>query len=515
MLVDEIIAGNARRRPDAIGWRFGERVLTWREIDERVNRAANALLGLGLVRGDRVALLSENSHQLAELYFAIPRAGLVVVPINPLSVRREIEFILHDVGARAVLVSKSFVDKLQPVDDLPAVVEHVLGIEADGRLPETVEHRLAAAPATPPGIRTTQDAVRAIKYTSGTTGTPKGCISTQHQFLINIINYLVQMPFTEGDRCLLCLPMTAGVGIAMLTAYSYLGLETEILPRFNAAQVLDTIERRRITRFFAVPTLLVALADEQAARPRDLASLRLIGYGGQAAAASLILRVMDTLGCGLYQVFGASEAGGFISYLTPEDHERLRDGNHSRIDSLGRRIVPCGREVQAFHLRIVDALRNDVANGEVGELAVSGDSNMSGYWNRPEQSAEVLADGWLYTGDLAVRDDDGLIYIVDRKRDMIVSGGLNVYSAEVEATLTEHPAIAEIAVIGVADPYWGERVQAYVVLREGEAVSEEALLAFAAERLAAYKRPKRFIVVAALPKTSSGKLRKVELRDMR
>jgi acyl-CoA synthetase (AMP-forming)/AMP-acid ligase II len=515
MLVDEIIAGNARRRPGAIGWRFGERALSWREIDERVNRIANALLALGLASGDRVALLSENSHQLAELYFAIPRAGLIVVPINPLSVRREIEFILGDVGARALLVSGRFVDRLQPVGELAASVEHVLGIEAAAALAETIEHRLAAAPATPPPVRTTQDSVRAIKYTSGTTGTPKGCISTQHQFLINIINYLVQMPFTQEDRCLLCLPMTAGVGIAMLTAYSYLGLETEILPRFNAGQVLDTIAQRRISRFFAVPTLLAALADEQAARPRDLSSLRLIGYGGQAAATSLVLRVMDVLGCGLYQVFGASEAGGFISYLMPEDHERLRDGHHSRIDSMGRRIVPCGREVQAFHLRIVDASRNELPNGEVGELAVFGDSNMSGYWNRPEQSAEVLAGGWLYTGDLALRDDDGLIYIVDRKRDMIVSGGLNVYSAEVEAVLTEHAAIAEIAVIGVPDPYWGERVQAYVVLREGWSVTEEMLLAFAAERLAAYKRPKRFVFVASLPKTSSGKLRKVELREMR
>jgi fatty-acyl-CoA synthase len=515
MLVDEIIAGNARRRPDAIGWRCGERALSWRQIDERINRIAHALLGLGLTPGDRVALLSENSLHVAELYFAIPRAGLIVVPINPLSVHREIEFILRDVGARALLVSGRFVEKLQPVAELSAIAERVLGIEADARISDTLEDRLAAAEAMPPGVRVTQDTVRAIKYTSGTTGTPKGCISTQHQFLINIINYLVQMPFTQDDRCLLCLPMTAGVGIAMLTAYSYLGLETEILRRFNAAQVLDAIERRRVTRFFAVPTLLAALADEQSARPRDLSSLRLVGYGGQAAATSLVLRVMDVLGCGLYQVFGASEAGGFISYLTPEDHERLRKGHHSRIDSMGRRIVPCGREVQAFHLRIVDASRNAVPNGEVGELAVFSDSNMSGYWNRPEQSREVLADGWLYTGDLALRDDDGLIYIVDRKRDMIVSGGLNVYSAEVEATLAEHPDIAEIAVIGVPDPYWGERVQAYVVPREGTAPTEDALLAFAAERLAAYKRPKRFIFLPALPKTSSGKLRKVELREMR
>ena len=510
MLVDEITAGNARRKPDAVGWRLPEGAYTWREIDQRVNQIAHALLDLGLTPGDRVAFMSENNALVAALYFAVPRAGLILVPINPLSVRREVEYILGDVGARAIIISGAFVERLSPVSSLDAPI--ILGMEAGCGLPETLEALAAKAAPTPPDVKTHDHAIRAIKYTSGTTGVPKGCISTQHQFLINIINYLAQIPYAPQDKCLLCLPMTAGVGIAMLTAYSYMGLETIILPRFTAAGVLDAIEKHGVTRMFAVPTLLAAMVQEQMRQPRDLSSLRLIGYGGQAAATSLILHVMDSLGCGLYQVFGASEAGGFITYLRPEDHLKLRDGGPTQEDALGRTIVPCGREVQAFHIRITGPDRKDVPEGEVGELTVKCDSNMSGYWNRPEQTAETLVDGWLYTGDLACRDGEGLIYIVDRKRDMIVSGGLNVYSSEVESALQEHPDVAEAAVIGVADPYWGERVEAHIVPRGGAQVSAEDLFAFAAERLASYKRPKGYHFHESLPKTSSGKLRKVELR---
>jgi len=512
MVVDEIIAGNARRKPDDVGWSFEGQTWRWREINERVNRCAQALLGLGLVPGDRVALISENSHQVAELYFAIPRAGLIIVPINPLSVRREIDYVLRDVGARALLISTPFVNRLEPIAELLQVVDFVIGIEADAALPQTIEQLMATVSSEPPSVKTSEDAVRAIKYTSGTTGAPKGCLSTHKQFLINILNYFIQMPFSSSDRVLLCLPMTAGVGIAMLTAYTYLGLSTVILRRFKAGETLDAIAVHKITRMYAVPTLLAALADEQEARPRDLNKLKLIGYGGQAAPQPLILRVMNVLGCSLYQVFGASETGGFVSYFTPQDHERLRCGDFKAVDTYGRNIVPCGREVQGFHLRVVDDEHRDLPVGQVGELAVRSDSNFSGYWNRPEQSAEVLVDGWLYTGDLAVCDPEGYYYVVDRKRDMIKSGGLSVYSAEVEAALQDHPAVAEAAVIGVADPYWGEKVHAYIVVRDGATLSEEEIARFSTERLASYKRPKRFIFLDKLPRTSSGKLRKVELR---
>ena len=512
MLLDEIIAGNARRRPAAIGWRFGGKAWSWQEIEERVTRAANGLLALGLKPGDRVGLFSDNSHQLAELYFALNKVGLIAVPVNPRSVRRELEFILHDVGARSLFASGRLIERLGLAGELN-LVEFMLGIEAESGVPQTLEKLIAGASTAPSEIEVDPDSVRAIKYTSGTTGTPKGCISTQRQFLVSFLNYLIQCPFDETDRCLLALPMTAGVGIQLLSTYCYIGAETLIMERFDAARMLDAVQERRITRFYVMPTILTALAEEQEKRPRDLSSLRAVGYGGQASPVALVLRAMDALGCPFYQTFGASESGGFVSYLMPKDHEELRQGHLGRVDGYGRTIVPCGREVQGFHLRIVDDARNEVTAGEIGEIAIKCDSIMSGYWNRPEATAEVIIDGWLYTGDLARRGADGLIYLVDRKRDMIVSGGYNVYSAEVEAVIHEHPAIAEAAVVGVPDPKWGESIEAFVVLRPGMQASEQDLLAFTADRTASYKRPRRFVFLNEMPRTNSGKTRKLELRN--
>jgi acyl-CoA synthetase (AMP-forming)/AMP-acid ligase II len=307
--------------------------------------------------------------------------------------------------------------------------------------------------------------------------------------------------------------MTAGVGIQLLSAYCYIGAETTIMERFDAARMLDHIQERRITRFYVMPTILTALAEEQEKRPRDLSSLHAVGYGGQAAPVALVLRAMEALGCPFYQTFGASESGGFVSYLMPKDHEELRQGRLGSVDEYGRTVVPCGREVQSIHLRIVDDARKEVPPGEIGEISIKCDSIMSGYWNKPEATAEVVVDGWLYTGDLARRGVDGLVYLVDRKRDMIVSGGYNVYSAEVEAVIHEHPAVAEAAVVGVSDPKWGESIEAFVVLRPGIKASEAELLAFVAERLASYKRPKRFVFLDEMPRTNTGKTRKMELRN--
>jgi acyl-CoA synthetase (AMP-forming)/AMP-acid ligase II len=511
MLVHEIVAGNARRRPESVAWRFQGRAWRWGEVAARTDRLCLALQAMGFSCGDRVGVFAENSHLLAELYFALPRIGLIVVPINPRCVAREVAFILQDVGARALLVSARLAERVAGAA-LP--VEMVLGLEDGSGFAETVERLIARGGLGAIDEQRDPDAIRAIKYTSGTTGQPKGCISTQRQFIGNFLNYLIQLPFTREDHCLLPLPMTAGVGIQMLTAYAYAGAETLILDRFDAAAALDAIETHGITRFYAMPTMLAALADEQERQARDLRSLRLIGYGGQAAPVSLVRRAMEVLGCGFYQTFGASEAGGFVLYLMPLDHARLRDGGLEQSDSYGRSIVPCGAEVQGFHVRIVDDARGEVAEGEIGELAIRCDSLMSGYWKRPEQTAENLVESWLYTGDLARRDAEGLVTIVDRKRDMIVSGGYNVYSAEVEAVLHEHPAVQEAAVIGVADPYWGESVHAYVVRRPDAVVDEAALLDFMTERVASYKRPKRFVFIADMPRTSSGKMRKVELRKL-
>lgn len=275
---------------------------------------------------------------------------------------------------------------------------------------------------------------------------------------------------------------------------------------------LDEIERSRITRLYAVPTMLSAMLDALTAKRRDLSSLRAIGYGGGPAAFALIKRAMEAFPCDFYQTFGASEGGGFVTYLKPADHTALVRAGGAVTDRAGIGIMPCGGEVQGFHVRIVNEHGTDLSSDEVGEMWIRSESTMSGYWNRPQQTAEVIRDGWLASGDLAVRDAIGILSIADG--NMIVSGGLNVYSSEVEGVLQEHSGVAEVAVVGVPDPHWGETVTAFVVPHRDARCTVEELQRICEVSLASFKRPKRFHFLERLPKTSTGKVRKLGLRKL-
>ena len=510
MLIGEIVAGNARRYPNRCAWIFEGQAWTWREVNERVNRLANALLSMGLKAQDRVAFLAENSHRLAEIYFALARTGLIAVPINARSVAREIDYVLKEVDARALLISSVLESRLKGIRTDLASFACVVGVGQGHHQPYDYEAMLGAASPEEPNVEVQGSAVRAIKYTSGTTGAPKGVVSTHHQYLLSTLNYLLHSPFTEDDRCVLALPMTSGVGIQMLTAYACRTCTTTILPRFDAGTVLDVIERERITRLYVVPTMLAAITDAQSAEARDLSSLRMIEYAGGPAPLALVRRAADVLKVPLAQTYGSSESGGQLAFLPPADHERLLKDSGPRRSSES---LPFGREMPGYHIRIVDDQGRDLADGENGEMLIKSEALMSGYWNQPELTAEVLRDGWLYTGDLVRRDAEGWLTIVDRKRDTIASGGFKVYSAEVEGVLSEHPAVREVAVIGEPDAYWGEAIVACVVLHPEAACDAAALNRFCEQTLAGYKRPKRYRFMKDLPKTSTGKVRKVELRE--
>ena len=509
LLAHELIERNGRRDPDGWAWSFGDRKTTWSAAAERIARLSENLVHLGLRSGDRLGLFSENTDRLAELYYALARAGIIAVPLNPRSVRAEIAYVLEDVGARGIVVSATLRAKLFGTG-APPPVEFLIGTGLDHGCPIDLDDLYGAAPAIVPARD--ENAIRAIKYTSGTTGRPKGCISTHRQHIGNLQDYLVQMHFADDERCLLSLPMTAGVGIAMLTAYVYRGVPTVIHDRFDADFFLDEIERSGITRFYCVPTMISALVAAQKSRPRDLSSLRYLGYGGSPAAFTLIAEGMDVLGCAFYQTFGASESGGFITYLKPEDHRKLVALGDGVTAENGLVVMPCGREVQNYEVRLVGDDGRDVAPGDVGEIWIRSDSNMSGYWNRPEQTAEVLRDGWLVSGDLGVRDGFGYLSIVDRKRDMILAGGYNVYSSEIESVLQTHGAVAEVAVVGVPDEYYGERVVAFVVTHAQRACDVDELKRLAETQLASYKRPSAFYFLDELPKTNTGKIQKPALR---
>ncbi|MDP6805786.1 MAG: AMP-binding protein [Rhodospirillales bacterium] len=513
MLTSDTLEWAADRIPDREAWSFGATRRNFAEADRRANRVANALLDLGYEAHERIAVLASNSDQSAELFFALGKAGLVAVPLNIRSSPAELRFICEQARVSGIFVSTGLVDGFRaadlPSDDLKAVID--LG-EGHGLASDYEALAVAGSPARPPR-RVGSDDLRVIKFTSGTTGTPKGCMGTHRECLFNVMSYLITQPYEPHDVCGLVVSLGAGLGSYLLTAFVYRGCRTVILDTTRPGEILDAIAAEGITRLTVVPTMIGLLIDEQAAHARDLSSLELIHYTGSPATVDLIRRGQDVLGCGFYQSYGATESGGRITHLTPEQHRRLVASAAGQTDAWGREVMPCGLEQPGFEVRLEDDDGNEVPDGTVGELVVRGESVFKGYWNLPELNAEVLRDGWWRSGDLARRATDGTLYIVDRKKDMIVSGGYNVYSVEVEQVLDRHPDVAQVAVVGVPHPRWGEAICAFVLPRAGIVPEERELEAMCRDALASYKVPKRYVFVDTLPMTTTGKIRKTALRD--
>lgn len=516
MLTSDTIESAARRNPDGIAWIFDGVRHTWSEVDRRTNRMANALLALGLSVQDRIGLLSTNSTQFAELYVALAKAGLTAVPLNIRSSPAEIRFIAAEADLAAFIVSADLAPVFASAElDLGALTA-LIGIGPDHGLPLDLDALTDAGDETRPATRVSDDALRIIKFTSGTTGTPKGCMGTHRECLFNVMSYLIAQPYRADDVCGLIMALGSGLGSYLLTTHAFQMCPTVIMNSVQPGPILDTIAAERITRLTAVPTMIASLIAEQEARPRDLSSLELIGYTGSAATVELIARGQDVLGCGFYQSYGSTESGGRITFLSPDEHREIVAAASDNTDAWGRNVVPCGAELPGFGVRLLDDDGNEVADGDVGEMVVRGESLFKGYWKRPELNAEVLDNGWWHTGDLARRDAQGRISVVDRKKDMIVSGGYNVYSIEVEQVLSRHAAVSEVAVVGVPDPRWGEAICAFITPREGHAPDpkiEEELDRMCRAELAAYKAPKRYVFLDELPKTTTGKIRKIDLRE--
>ena len=484
MLLGDIVAGNAGRAPDGDAWQFREQRWTWQEANERINRLASVLPGLGLAFQDRAVVVATNSNRLAELLFALAKKGIVAVPMAPRTVWRELDYVMKRVQAKALFVSE---DCERAVAEGPFI-----------RMAE-LERLMAAGDPAEPQERFSPDAMRTIRFTSGTTGEPKGCIGTHRTLMADLFSHAAFCPkVSPQDRCLMPVSLTNGFGLNTFAGYALAGAPTVLLERFDAAAVLDAVGRHRITRTCGVPTMITLLAQAQKAQPRDLSSLRMFGWTGAPMAVSAMREALAALGCDFYQGYGSTETGGRVTYLSPEDHRALTAG---MTDALGRSILSAGRELPGWEIRLVE-----------GEMVVRGDSLFAGYWGLPRETAEVLREGWLHTGDLALKDERGYYYVVDRKRDMIVSGGYNVYSVEVETVLASHAGVAEAAVFGVADARWGEAVWAVVVPRRGCAPRPEELEAHCRASLGGYKVPKRILVAEDLPRTPNGKVRKVELR---
>jgi long-chain acyl-CoA synthetase len=467
----------------------GHRV-TYAETWSRCRRLAGVLTRLGIQPGDRVAILALNSHRYLEVYLAVPASGRVVVPLNTRHAEPELRYALEDAGARLLITDRD-------PGALAKVVERVV------TLPDDYERLLAATPETGLGVGVTEDSLAGLFYTGGTTGASKGVMLSHRNLMANTVHWLVATRQGPEDVFLIMAPMFHAAGSVAVLATAWVGGRQVILSAFDPVVALDEIAAERITITLGVPTMIAALAEEQLARPRRVDTVRSIFHGGSPIATEVVRRAHAAFPrAELAHLYGATEMAPLATALRHE--ETLVDGDLAR---------SCGRAVAGVDVRIVDTAGCELPPGEIGEVVVRGPNIMPGYWNKPEETTSVLRAGWYHSGDLGFMDARGHLFLVDRAKDMIITGGENVYSTEVEEVLYQHAAVLEAAVFGVPDAKWGEAVHAVVVARPDHPVDPATLIAFCRERIAGYKVPKRIdLRDDPLPKSGPGKVLKRELR---
>jgi long-chain acyl-CoA synthetase len=478
-----------RQRPAV---RLDDLVLTYDQLDERSARVAGLLAARGVEPGDRIGLMLPNIPQFPMLYYGVLRAGAVVVPMNPLLKAREVEYYLGDSGAKLIFAW----------DGVSA--EAAKGAEAAGAgfvpvAPATFDQLLAEHAPEAAVTSRADDDTAVILYTSGTTGRPKGAELTHANLVRNAAVTATTLLRLEPDDVVMgCLPLFHSFGQTCgLNAAVSSGASLTLLPRFDPGSALGVIQRDGVTVFEGVPTMYAALLNHPSRGDHAVSSLRLCVSGGAALPVEVLRGFEDAFGCIILEGYGLSETSPVASFNHP-DRERKAGS--------------IGTPIQGVEMRVVDALGGDVPAGEVGEIAIRGHNLMKGYWEREEATREAIPDGWFRTGDLARQDDDGYFFIVDRKKDLIIRGGYNVYPREVEEVLYEHPAVAEAAVVGLSHLTHGEEVGAAVVLKPGAEATPAELQAFCKERVAAYKYPRHVWLEAALPKTATGKVLRREVQ---
>jgi acyl-CoA synthetase (AMP-forming)/AMP-acid ligase II len=493
----------ARRWPDRLALVDAERRRSYRELDEAATRLARALAGLGLQPGERVAVVQENRIEYVETVIAIARAGGALVPLLGALTGAEHAFMVRDAEARFVVALGA--------DAIPrarqAAGEHATVLAPAAGEGATDLASLAAAEAAEPfEIDCPPGSLAQILYTSGTTGHPKGVTHSYASVAAAMGAWATAFGVGSGDRLLGQLALSHFGGRAMDACW-VAGAALVILPGPDPKAMLAAIAEHRVSMILVIPTLLRMFLDHPDAAEADLSSLRAVVYAAAPAAPVLVRRSLDRLGPVLYTGFGQTEAYGLNTWMDPVEHV-------AALEAGGERLSSVGRECAAFaQVRICAEDGSQVPPGEIGEICVCAPWATPGFWKRPELDRERLRNGWLRTGDLGRMDAEGYVFLADRKEDKIITGGFNVYPAEVEGTLAEHPAVAECAVFAIPDPKWGEAVSAAVTLRPGHAVDSEELIAFCREHLARFKVPKAIDLREELPKSGVGKILRRALRE--
>ena len=506
------VARSASFWPERPAVLFHDKALSYRELELRSNRLAHALLETGLKRGERVAVVSANRPEIGELECALYKAGLVKVALNSRLAPAELVDALANAEPGACLAGP---EHRAIVDDAVARVaslQHRIALDPTPASStagwKDYEGLLGRSPDIHFHVDMNPDELAVLHYTSGSTGKLKAAMQTVGNRMASLRKICMgPMHAQAGDVLALCGPITHASGM-FIQPMLFEGVTLLLLERFNPAEMLEAMEKHRVTMCFLVPAMIHALLAEPSLRTRDLSSLRLMSYGAAPMSPVRIREAWGAFGPVLAQGYGAAETTGGVIGLTIADHARAIAGERPEL------LSSCGRPLCESDVQVLDEAGRPVVGDRIGEICVRGPDVFAGYWRAPEETRKVLGeDGWLRTGDLARVDAEGFIFIVDRKKEMLVSGGFNVYPSEVESVLAQHPAIYEVCVVGVPDDHWGEAVKAVVVLRDGSRASGGEIMDFCRSRLADYKRPRSVDFVPHLPKNSNGKLSRKDVRE--
>ncbi|OIP31842.1 MAG: o-succinylbenzoate--CoA ligase [Deltaproteobacteria bacterium CG12_big_fil_rev_8_21_14_0_65_43_10] len=507
MIIGKLIARNAKRYPNKTAVVSGDYVFTFKEFNERVNKLANTLTDLGVKKGDRIAALLDNCHQYVELYCSAPKSGFVLVPLNYMLSGKELAFIINNSGANTLFLGERYIDTINSVRGDLKGVRHfiIIGTPTEGM--RSYEDLISRYPTDEPKVDIGEDDLAYLLYTSGTTGLPKGVMHTHRSILEIVIQYIIMPGLKRDDIDLITIPLYWGPSpLFHILPHFYVGSTIVVLKEFNPDVILKAIETEKISTTLMPPSFIISLLNHPQLSEYDVSSLRLIVFGGEPMPAEILKRAIEVFGKVFSHVYGLME-------ITPVTYFYEDDFVFEGSPEILKRVQSCGKEGINLNVRVVDENDNDVIPGEVGEVIAKGDNMMKGYWEVPQATAETIRGGYVYTGDLATIDKEGYIYLVGREKDIINSSGKTIYPGDVEEVIYRHPSVSQAAVIGVTDAKLGESVKAVLVLKERMKATENEILDFCKQNLAAYAIPQSIEFVDELPRNPSGKILKRELRE--
>ncbi|MEW6614655.1 MAG: long-chain-fatty-acid--CoA ligase [Thermodesulfobacteriota bacterium] len=507
MIIGKLIARNAKRYPNKTAVVSGDYTFTFKEFNERVNKLANTLADLGVKKGDRIAALLNNCHQYVELYCAAPKGGFVLVPLNYMLSGKELAFIINNSGANTLFLGEKYIDTINSVrGDLKGVKHFItIGTPAEGMI--SYEELISRYPADEPKAEIGEDDLAYLLYTSGTTGLPKGVMHNHRSMLEIVTQYVILPDLKRDDVDLITIPLYWGPSLLLhILPHFYVGSTIVVLKEFNPDVVLKTIETEKVSTTLMPPSFIISLLNHPGLDQYNISSLRSIVFGGEIMPVEVLNRAIGVFGNIFAHIYGLMEITP-VTYFHEDD--LVLDGPPEVL----KRVQSCGREAINVEVRVVDENDNDVIPGEVGEVIVKGDNMMKGYWELPQATAETIRGGYVHTGDLATLDEEGYVYLVGRKKDIINSGGKTIYPGDVEEVIYRHPSVSQAAVIGVTNAKLGESVKAVVVLKERMKSDENEILEFCKQNLAVHAVPQSIEFVDELPRNPSGKILKRELRE--